>query len=64
MPRLDDCHPQIVRALEKDGWKVEPHAYKIETSERTIFIDVEASRQNNGSRQHVIVVEIKCFPDH
>jgi len=64
MPRLDDCHPQIVRALEKDGWKVQDAPFRIVLSKRrVIYIDVEASRGTNGSRQQILLAEIKCFPE-
>jgi hypothetical protein len=29
MPHLDDCHYQIVHALEKEGWVVVPFPYPI-----------------------------------
>ncbi len=63
MPALDACHPQIVRALEKDGWRVSEKPVKIDTANRTVYIDIEAFRSTNGSRQHILLGEIKCFPD-
>ncbi|MDX1995938.1 MAG: element excision factor XisH family protein [bacterium] len=58
MPRLDECHPQVVRALEKAGWTVEPRPYRIFLDRRhTLHIDIEA-KQN---QQTIIVVEVKCF---
>jgi hypothetical protein len=29
MPRPDDCEPQIIKALEKAGWKLIAHPYTI-----------------------------------
>lgn len=63
MPRLDHCHAQVVHALEKDGWTVASIPLKIETPDRAIFIDVQASRGINGNRQGIMLAEIKCFPD-
>jgi hypothetical protein len=63
MSRLDYCHPQVVHALENDGWTVNPIPLEIETLERTIHVDIEASRQMNGTRQRVLMAEVKCFPD-
>lgn len=63
MSRLDYCHPQVVHALENDGWTVNPIPLEIETPERTIHVDIEASRQINGTRQRVLMAEVKCFPD-
>ncbi len=63
MPRLDDCHEQVVRALEKDGWVVAKKQLKLYAEDRQIFIDVRASRGSNGTQQQILLVEVKCFPD-
>lgn len=63
MPRLDGCHPQVVRALEKDGWRVQAKPQRLIHEEHVVFIDVRATRQTNGARQQIPLVEIKCFPD-
>jgi hypothetical protein len=63
MPRLDDCHSQIVRALEKDGWTVEPNPIQVNTEEHYYYIDIEASRRVNGNHQTILLAEVKCFPD-
>jgi hypothetical protein len=62
MPRLDDCHLQIVRALEKEGWKVS-NAFHIRTQKRVVYIDALAWRGTNGESQQILLAEIKCFPD-
>jgi hypothetical protein len=62
MSRYDNCHHQVVRALEKDGWQVEDVPLRLELPERTVYIDIEASRKTNGSRQQVMLAEVKCFP--
>ena len=63
MPRLDDCHEQVVRALQKDGWVVRDKPLRIRTNLRAVHIDIEATRNTNGSSQHILLAEIKCFPD-
>lgn len=63
MPALDYCHPHVVRALEKDGWQVSDRPVKVDTANRTVYIDLEATRRINGNRQHIVLGEIKCFPD-
>lgn len=63
MPRYDDCHSQVVRALEKDGWRVSDKAIRIRTPRRTIHIDARASRRSNGRQQQILLAEVKCFPD-
>lgn len=61
MPALDDCHPQVVRALEKEGWHVEARPFQMKIQKRRIYIDLEATRQINGSKHHILLVEVKCF---
>lgn len=63
MPVDDSCHDQVTRALIKAGWLIEAAPYQISTPERTAFIDIQARRGNNGSREHGLFVEVKCFPD-
>jgi XisH protein len=63
MPKLDQCHNQIVRALEKDGWRVDAKPRRLVHQERLVFIDIRARRQINASGQQILLAEIKCFPD-
>jgi XisH protein len=63
MPRLDQCHEQVVRALEKEGWTVAKKQFKLYAEGRQIFIDIRASRGANGAHQQVLLVEVKCFAD-
>ncbi len=61
MPAFDSCHPQVVRALEKDGWTISSDQFliRIDRSHR-IYIDIEAQRVDSSS---IMVVEVKCFQD-
>ena len=63
MPRLDDCHPQVVRALEKDGWIVADAPERLRQGKRAVFIDARATRRINGRILQILLLEIKCFPD-
>ena len=63
MPALDQCHDQVVRALQKDGWQLEKAPFKLYVHPRTAYVDVAMSRGVNGNRQHIMLVEVKCFPD-
>lgn len=63
MPRLDDCHEQVVHALEKDGWSVDHRPRRLIHEERLVFIDIQAAKGVNGSRQQILLAEVKCFPD-
>ena len=63
MPALDYCHENIVHALEKDGWTVSDRQLRIRTAERIIYVDVSASKAVNGSRQQILLAEVKCFPN-
>ncbi len=61
MPAFDSCHPQVVRALEKDGWTISSDQFliRIDRSHR-VYIDIEAQRVDSSS---IMVVEVKCFQD-
>lgn len=63
MPALDHCHEQVLRALQNDGWRIEYTPVRIYLPYRTIYIDVGISQGTNGTRQQILVVEVKCFPD-
>jgi len=63
MPRLDDCHEQVVHALEHDGWNVDSKPRRLIHEERLVFIDIQAAKGVNGSRQQILLAEVKCFPD-
>ena len=60
---LDTCHEQIVRALEKAGWNVASSPFKLILPSRLVYIDLRMSRGMNGSRDQIVLVEVKCFPD-
>jgi hypothetical protein len=62
VPRQDQCEPQIVRALEKAGWRVTDHNFALQTGKlgRFIFADLRLVDIQTG--QQIIVVEVKCFP--
>lgn len=60
---LDQCHPQVVRALEKDGWVIENEEYRLLLPSRVGYIDLRMSRGKNGHREQLMFVEVKCFPD-
>jgi len=64
MPALDQCHNQIVRALQKDGWSVSNKPYVLYiASQRRVYIDIFAYRQIDNNSQRLIIVEAKCFMD-
>jgi hypothetical protein len=63
MPRLDECHDQVVHALEKAGWSVDPNPFTVIVSKgHVLHIDIEAQRRTPSGRQTIIIVEVKCFP--
>ncbi len=63
MPAFDACHEQVVRALQKAGWRLEGAPARVSTPYRTVYIDLEMSQGLNGSLQHIMFLEVKCFPD-
>jgi len=60
---FDVCHEQIVRALEKDGWQIDDRPRRLNLEDRVVYVDIQAMRQVNGSRQQILLAEVKCFPD-
>jgi hypothetical protein len=62
MPRFDECHEQVVRALKKEDWQVNK-SRRISSPERDIFIDIRAEKQRNGTRLQILLAEVKCFPE-
>ena len=63
MPRLDECHEQVVHALENDGWQVDARPRRLIHEVRLVFIDIQAAKGVNGRRQQILLAEVKCFPD-
>jgi hypothetical protein len=63
MPAVDACQPQIIKALENEGWYVNPKPYYVEKDDRRAFIDVVASKQSNGTHERIMLAEVKCFVD-
>lgn len=61
MPALDECHPPIARALQKEGWIVNEKPERISTANRSVYIDIKASRQTNGMKNQILLAEVKCF---
>jgi hypothetical protein len=63
MPRFDECHDQVVRALKKDKWRiVQEHAY-LYTENHAGFVDIKAEKIQDDNIQQVILIEVKCFPN-
>ncbi|MBI5667494.1 MAG: hypothetical protein HZC41_05755 [Chloroflexi bacterium] len=63
MPAFDQCHDQVVRALQKEGWTLESSPHKLSLPPRVVYVDLQMSRRTNGTREHMMLVEVKCFPD-
>jgi hypothetical protein len=63
MPQFDTCHQQVVSALQKDGWRIVAEQSVILAQKRKGIVDIRAAREINGSRQQIMLVEVKCFPD-
>jgi hypothetical protein len=61
MPAIDVCEPQVIRALEKDGWHIIKKPVTIYLTTRIIFADIKLRQNGNSEYQHIIVLEVKCF---
>lgn len=62
MPRFDECHHQVVHALQKEDWRI-LKSRRLSSPERDIFIDIRAEKQINGSSRQILLAEVKCFPE-
>jgi hypothetical protein len=49
MPALDACHPQVITALQKDGWRIIGQNERLYLDGRMAFVDVKAVRGTNGN---------------
>ncbi len=63
MPKLDQCHEQIVHALEKAGWAVSPTPYILRVADRRLYIDMFAQMSQPEQPRRIIIIEVKCFSD-
>lgn len=63
MPSFDQCHEQVMRALQKDGWRITDQQVLMKVGRRRVFVDLRATHAANGSRQEMTLVEVKCFPE-
>ncbi|MBC7810644.1 MAG: fatty-acid oxidation protein subunit alpha [Burkholderiales bacterium] len=63
MPALDQCHHQVVRALQKAGWIITNQPYNVSALDRQVYVDVRAVQSVNGHREQILLLEVKCFLD-
>lgn len=60
MPAIDECEPQVIRALAKSGWVVidQPYHIKLARNDR-LYADLRL--KNAQENRRLVVVEVKCF---
>jgi hypothetical protein len=56
MPAKDSCHDAISRALQKDGWYINPRQPRL-VADIFAYIDIEAHKAEQN-----VFIEVKCFP--
>lgn len=62
MPAIDQCEPNVIRALEKLGWRVTHQPFPIRLSkDEGVYADLRL-RSLDG-QQSIIIVEVKCFSE-
>jgi hypothetical protein len=63
MPAIDECEPQMLRALAKDDWAVinQPLTLRSGIARKQLFADLYLQKMT--TKEQIIVVEIKCFPE-
>jgi hypothetical protein len=66
MIAIDVCEPQVLRALEKEDWRILKKPHPIHIGGKYIFADISLQRSTNGKSETIIVLEVKCFtnPDN
>jgi hypothetical protein len=61
MSAVDSCEPQVIRALEKDGWHILQKPFRIRiTVERTVFADLCLQKPANGIRKQILIMKISA----
>ncbi|MBZ0315401.1 MAG: hypothetical protein K8L91_03210 [Anaerolineae bacterium] len=63
MTAIDSCEPQIIRALEKDGWQIVDKPFPIFADKRPVLADFSAHRSSEHGDEFIVVIEVKCFTD-
>jgi XisH protein len=64
VPTLDHCHPQVVHALETEGWVVATKPFSLEvTKKHVVHMDIKAQSSAEIAPETIIIVEVRCFPD-
>lgn len=58
MPRLDQYHNAVKRALVKDGWRITSEQFFIKLPERRLWIDLLVESVNDDLRA---LVEVKSY---
>jgi hypothetical protein len=53
----------IVRAPQKDNWRILPHPLTLETAINNLFVGIPATRVLPTEQQDIIVIDVKCFAD-
>jgi len=62
MPRLDEHHESVKKALVKDGWTITNDPFTIDFEDATLFADLAAERTIAAQKENEkIAIEIKTF---
>jgi hypothetical protein len=63
MPAYDQCHDQVVRAFQTDGWQIVAQHVTLVAGKRKVHVDLRVQRGSNGTSEEMFLVEVKCFPE-
>jgi hypothetical protein len=63
MPAYNQCHDQVVRAFQKDGWQIVGQHVTLVAGKRKVHVDLRIQRGSNGTHEEILLVEVKCFPE-
>jgi hypothetical protein len=60
MTAIDTCEAQVIRAFEKEAWRVKQKPLYLRLPDRILWIDLALERQTDQGAETIIVVEVKC----
>jgi hypothetical protein len=55
MPAFDQCHEQVVHALEKEGCQIADEPYRLAFPPRVGYVDLRLSRGQNGRAEQLML---------
>jgi hypothetical protein len=58
---VDSCEPEVITALEKQGWRLVKRPVAFRSGKRSVYADLGLSRTTEDGDEFIVIVEVKCF---